>query len=498
MALATRCPHCETVFKLDQHLLAPHDGRVRCGHCQEVFDAAHHRFELPDEHHAHGEAQHAAIVDDDVAIGPSSPASPPAPAVKQEAELPTITTPAPVAPPAPPAAPAPAPVRPTVAAPRTLDVGASLAGRPAPRPPSAPTPPTPPTPPKTSPKPPVSAPSDDSDRTEYAGASASAGAPAPVAPQPAAPPSAQDHERVKQFVRVNPPQEERAKPVELRTPPPPPPPPSRPVEPPRNEPSPFIDPVDDRAEPFIGPTHGRTTDTPSLRAVPSPSPAPSPAPAPAPAPAPSPAPAAAGWRDDAEPGFGAHAPGVEHPDSANEAFPVTREPRPAPTPARGAPGPRRGLRIASIVLAVLLAIVLLAQLAWWQREEVMVLVPGTHKLYTDVCDEFGCSIAPPRDIDGLQIESSGLRQVDGPHKLELKLSLRNRLDVALAYPALELTLLDDKNNVAIRRVLWPQDYARPGTIFAIGLPPQSAQPVVIRLDTGDAVAANYRVQVFYP
>jgi hypothetical protein len=128
----------------------------------------------------------------------------------------------------------------------------------------------------------------------------------------------------------------------------------------------------------------------------------------------------------------------------------------------------------------------------------MVLVPGSHVIYSDVCDQLGCTISPPRNIDGLQIESSGLRQVDGPHKLELKLSLRNRLDVALAYPALELTLLDDKNNVAIRRVLWPQDYARPGTIFAIGLPPQSAQPVVVRLDTGDAVAANYRVQVFYP
>ncbi len=156
------------------------------------------------------------------------------------------------------------------------------------------------------------------------------------------------------------------------------------------------------------------------------------------------------------------------------------------------------MRVAGIMFAVVLAILLILQLAWWQRVEVMVRIPGTHSLYADVCDQLGCTIAPPRDIDGLQIESSGLRQVDGPHKLEFKLSLRNRLDVSLAYPALELTLLDDKNNVAIRRVLWPQDYARPGTIFAVGLPPQSAQPVVIQLDTCDAVAANYRVQVFYP
>jgi hypothetical protein len=156
------------------------------------------------------------------------------------------------------------------------------------------------------------------------------------------------------------------------------------------------------------------------------------------------------------------------------------------------------MRVVGIIVAVLLGLLLLVQLAWWQRESVMVFVPASHALYSDVCDQIGCTISPPRDIDGLQIESSGLRQVDGPHKLELKLSLRNRLDVALAYPALELTLLDDKNNVAIRRVLWPQDYARAGTIFAVGLPPQSAQPVVVRLDTGDAVAANYRVQVFYP
>ncbi len=91
-----------------------------------------------------------------------------------------------------------------------------------------------------------------------------------------------------------------------------------------------------------------------------------------------------------------------------------------------------------------------------------------------------------------------MRQVDGSHKLELKLSLRNRFDVAIAYPALELTLLDDKNNVAIRRVLWLQDYARPGTVIGAGCPRAVRSQVIVRLDTGDAGAANYRVQIFYP
>lgn len=40
MLLATRCPHCETVFRLQQAQLSLHGGLVRCGHCQQVFNAA--------------------------------------------------------------------------------------------------------------------------------------------------------------------------------------------------------------------------------------------------------------------------------------------------------------------------------------------------------------------------------------------------------------------------------------------------------------------------
>ncbi|SAL74321.1 FHA domain-containing protein [Caballeronia peredens] len=457
MALATRCPHCETVFKLDPHLLAPHDGRVRCGHCQEVFDAAHHRFELPEETAAPGVAQHAAIIDDEAAVGPSTHGS---------AAASTASTPA--------ASPEARPLTP-----RALDLG--------PMPADAPPAPPPP---------PVGAhPDEDADRTVYADSPAFAGASAhahanpprnDIAPPPAQPdaanePSAEPAEpaRMKQFIRVGTPQPDLPNHARTQADLPPAEPPIPPVPP--APPAPF-GPLDDRAEPFIGPV-----DTPS-RETPPPSRRPAPEPA-----------AASAWRDDAEPGFAGTPPGGARPASANEAFPVTRETRAPVPPAAGKNRSRsQGKRIAGIVVAVLLALLLLVQLAWWQRETVMVYVPASHALYSQACDALGCTISPPRAIDGLQIESSGLRQVDGPHKLELKLSLRNRMDVALAYPALELTLLDDKNNVAIRRVLWPQDYARPGTIFAIGLPPQSAQPVVVRLDTGDAVAANYRVQVFYP
>ena len=172
-------------------------------------------------------------------------------------------------------------------------------------------------------------------------------------------------------------------------------------------------------------------------------------------------------------------------------FPVVREPRAAE--------PRRlAWIIGGSVAAVLLVIALLAQLAWWQRETILVYLPGTQMLYAKACAQLGCHLTAPHDIDGLQVEPSDLRQIDGPHKLELRMPLRNRFNVALAYPAIELTLLDDQNNVALRRVLLPQDYVAPGTPIAAGLPPHMTQTMIVHLDTGNAVASNFRVQIFYP
>ncbi|MFL9961581.1 zinc-ribbon and DUF3426 domain-containing protein [Paraburkholderia sediminicola] len=178
-------------------------------------------------------------------------------------------------------------------------------------------------------------------------------------------------------------------------------------------------------------------------------------------------------------------------NDGNDPFPVMRESRPAE--AR-----RTGWAIAASVVGLLLVIALLAQLAWWQRETVQVYFPRSQTLYAKACAQLGCEVSPPHDIDGLQVEPSDLRQIDGPHKLELKMPLHNRFNIALAYPAIELTLLDDQNNVAVRRVLWPQDYVPPGTSIAAGLPAHTTQTMIVHLDTGMAIASNFRVQIFYP
>ena len=197
---------------------------------------------------------------------------------------------------------------------------------------------------------------------------------------------------------------------------------------------------------------------------------------------------------DSEPHFGTPSPepfAAMTPDSGAEPFAVVREERAAE--------PRRlGWRILGTLVALVLLVVLLAQLAWWQRETVMVYWPRSQMLFAQACAQMGCTIAPPRDLDGLQLGASDLRQVDSPHQLELRMPLRNRFGVPLAYPGVELTLLDTHNNVVLRRVLQPKDYVAPGTPIEAGLPPHTTQTMIVRLDTGDAVASNFLVQIFYP
>lgn len=445
MALATRCPHCETVFRLDPHLLAPHDGRVRCGHCQEIFDAAHYQFERD-------ETVMAALA----ATAPNYGANPASPSPeKSSAEVSggkrdALGT----------------PLHPFVSDP------ALAPQTEADHPPAA----------REEPRAGVAAKAEAASRTqgdfpaeEHARspwqavnrAEAEAKVPADTVRAKADTP-ARTEPRADPFVArtdADPLRESRSDPFVRRT-----------ETEALNE---------SRTEPFVGRSEPRVerqtpaprrpadtnTDT-NARTEPSPLGA---------------APAAP-WAADPEPRFGS-APTSSEPSS--EPFPVLRETR-APV--------RSGVvwKLLGWSIALVLFVALIAQLAWWQRETVMVYWPASQPLFAQACAQIGCVVAPPRDIDGLQIENSGLRQVDGSHKLELKLSLRNRFDVAIAYPALELTLLDDKNNVAIRRVLWPQDYARPGTVIGAGLAARSTQPVIVRLDTGDAVAANYRVQIFYP
>ncbi|SIT44411.1 conserved hypothetical protein [Paraburkholderia ribeironis] len=431
MLLATRCPFCETVFRLQPAQLAQRRGLVRCGHCHEVFDASSSLFDITEG----GDFSTAKPVAAAAAIEALSGVRQKGPDFSAEAWDPRAPTPdaaidtrlrhnAGNVPLTPVSTDAGVAVTPRQAAERELPAGG----------PAAPLP--------------------------HEAEPALADAPRGFA---ARPPDKPLEEPPVEAPRVWHKTERASEPVMN--------------EPVLNEPA-GLHGIPDN-EPRFGPAGlGAAAGAGAAAGV---------------------AAAGAGGAGTGGPGAGGPPPIASsgEPFSVNpvndgaDAFPVVREPRPAEVR-------RIGWLIAGSAVAVLLVIVLLAQLAWWQRETVQVYFPRSQIVYAKACAQLGCQITPPHDIDGLQVEPSDLRQIDGPHKLELRMPLHNRFNVALAYPAIELTLLDDHNNVAVRRVLWPQDYVPPGTLISAGLPAHTTQTMIVHLDTGNAVASNFRVQIFYP
>jgi predicted Zn finger-like uncharacterized protein len=63
MALATRCPHCQTTFRVANDQLKLHAGLVRCGSCHQTFNGIEH------------------LVPPDQALRPATPAAPATPVV---------------------------------------------------------------------------------------------------------------------------------------------------------------------------------------------------------------------------------------------------------------------------------------------------------------------------------------------------------------------------------------------------------------------------------
>ncbi|AOI56555.1 DUF3426 domain-containing protein [Burkholderia diffusa] len=440
MLLATRCPHCETVFRLQQEQLSLHDGLVRCGHCQQVFNASQSLVPEP-------------------ALTEAAPAGPAATEPQHEAAPARLFA-------------TDAPVEPASRSdyqPEGWDMWAPWldAGVDPSLQHTVQTV-------RTEPLVPVALPAID------AGVVHLSGTPAPIASAPAelhtvasAEPDLGRHETDSSGTsRATPPAE-----PDLREP--------RfvahtPSAADANEPvgnAHFSVPDDERAprEPRFAFTPAQVVPEHDCNADEG-----------------APAPAAAVSEAADQP---AVQPAVPFPaalaDDDRPHFAVTRETR-APQ--------RRGLLggfFGGLVAAVL-AVLLVAQLAWWQRETAMIYWPVTQGWFRQACAPLGCTVAPPRAIDGLRLDAADLRQLDGPRVLELKVPLTNRYRVALAYPSLELTLLDDTNHVTVRRVLAPRDYVRPGTPIDAGLPPGTTRTMVVRLDTNGAPASNFRVQIFYP
>jgi predicted Zn finger-like uncharacterized protein len=173
--------------------------------------------------------------------------------------------------------------------------------------------------------------------------------------------------------------------------------------------------------------------------------------------------------------------------------PTPSEPAPAASPA---PARRRtGWLWVALPLLVLL---LLGQLIYFLHDPLMANYPGLRPMLSSVCDLLGCQLGLPQNVEKIKILGSDLQAEPGNGKrLTLALTLANQASYAQAWPMLQLSLTDTKDNPLARRLFAPSEYlTRPGMLEA-GIPALSETPLSLHLETRDVNASGFRVEAFY-
>lgn len=161
--------------------------------------------------------------------------------------------------------------------------------------------------------------------------------------------------------------------------------------------------------------------------------------------------------------------------------------------------PNRRGAILWALAAVLAAAVLLGQVAYRFRAELLAQFPASRDLLAAACRPVGCEARLPRRAADMHIESSDL-QADPRQEgvMVLNALLRNRATLAQEYPSLELTLTDEAKRPVVRRVLAPRDYVDAGRALEQGIPAGAELALRVYLDAGSARATDYRLYLFYP
>jgi len=205
------------------------------------------------------------------------------------------------------------------------------------------------------------------------------------------------------------------------------------------------------------------------------------------------------------------ASGVEHAaavDGPNEAAPVPLAEMLAAAEATAPsflrePAAQRS-RTRSFVFgagAALLSLLLLAQLAVAFRAEILVRFPQARPVLGHLCSAFRCTVNWPARSDLLAVVGAELQALPGTSAFELLAVVRNRGDLTLALPAIELTLSDTLNRTVVRRVFTPSDYlageSDRQTRLLDGLAPGADLTVRIAFEARGVNAAGFVVYPFY-
>lgn len=139
------------------------------------------------------------------------------------------------------------------------------------------------------------------------------------------------------------------------------------------------------------------------------------------------------------------------------------------------------------------------QAAFIYRSELAISQPDLRPLLEEMCAALECDLPLPRmsaliDVDVYDLHPDPKQK----NLLVLVATLKNRAPFAQAYPHLELTLTDTRDQPLVRRVFLPAEYLAQGTDINAGFVANGELALSLWLDAASVAASGYRLYSFYP
>jgi predicted Zn finger-like uncharacterized protein len=157
-------------------------------------------------------------------------------------------------------------------------------------------------------------------------------------------------------------------------------------------------------------------------------------------------------------------------------------------------------RVARIVMGIAIPLLLLAlgaQVVGTFRSPLAAAVPALKPALVAVCVVAGCKVELPSQIDALSIEQGELQTL-AENVFSFSTTLRNQSGSAQAWPHIELILNDAADKPVLRRVFAPRDYLAGAADVNKGLLPRSEQSVKLYFALAQVKASGYHIAIFYP
>ena len=163
-------------------------------------------------------------------------------------------------------------------------------------------------------------------------------------------------------------------------------------------------------------------------------------------------------------------------------------------------GLRRGLWF---LLAVLAGALLVLQLMYVYRNELVTRVPSLLPMARAACVQLKCEVSFVRHLERITIDSTALEQLavtqaEGQaSSLTLKFSMRNRFDKIQPWPHLSVELKDASGTPVLRKVLAPESYL-PETMVARPFAAQQEVHLSVPLVVNGLQISGVQLNRFFP